>query len=141
MFASHRGTMGSSRFATIVGQRGMPLSTAHGLAARHGSAEQGTRTRGISLRADRSRGRDTVQLSTVRSGPAGPQERVEWMDALRDCQDRITTLKNNRGLGQKAGEHHRSLEGVTNEIVAYKEWVGDIFSIILHPFLINTRHL
>ena len=50
MFATHRGSMSTSRLPTIVGQTGVPLGLAHGLGGRHGSAELGNRPRGRAQR-------------------------------------------------------------------------------------------
>ena len=113
MFAQGRGSQMLASHTTIVGQRGIPVGMDYGQRyGQHGSAEHGTRTRGRSSRSgrsDRSRERDSgepVLGTVIRSGPAGPQERMEWLDALQDCQTRIQTLEaNNRSLAQKAAEH------------------------------------
>ena len=57
---------------------------------RHGSDERSA------SRRRRSRGRSAesfAEHANIRSGPAGPQERVEWMEALTDVQTRIHTLE------------------------------------------------
>ena len=104
-------------------------TTVHGPSGRHGCAEHGSDThgrlsRGHSSRSDRSRERSGSQpiLGTViRSGPAGPQERQEWMDALADCKKRITTLEaSNRNLAQRSAEHDHKFQFVGDDIAAHK---------------------
>ena len=139
MFALGRGSQTTSSHLTIVGQRGIPIGMDYGQAsARHGSAELGSiHRRGRSPRSERSRDRSDrsgseqpVLGTVVRSGPAGQQERVEWIDALHDCKTRIKTLEqNNRTLAQKAAEHDNNFKIVADDIAEYKVWMnGVIFS-------------
>ena len=115
-----------------MAHHGIPLgTTAHGPSGRHGSTEHGSSTRGRSSRGhssrgDRSRersdnGSQPVLGTVIRSGPAGPQERQEWMDALADCKERISTLEtNNRNLAQRSAEHDHKFKIVGDDIAAYK---------------------
>ena len=128
MFSTHRGSMSTSRLPTIVGQTGVPLGLAHGLGGRHGSAELGNRSRG---RVQRSRERNTEADARVRSGPAGPQERIEWMDALNDCKTRITALEtNNRNIAQTVGSNTEKINTLAADIQAYKNYLNCIILLM-----------
>ena len=112
----------------VVGPRGQRVI--HDQFTRHGSDERGTSSR----RRQRSRDRPDTQRGSslptggIRSGPAGVQERIEWMDALQECDRRITQLEqSNRNLAQSFAhteqvtrDHTGRLQVIGQDIPAYK---------------------
>ena len=67
--------------------------------ARHGSAEQGRRPRAASRDGRRTvSGSGSRPLITGRTQPIGPQEHVEWTEALEYCNDRIDGLERSSRL-------------------------------------------
>ena len=100
--------------SAIMGQFGNTVSP--GQFVRHGSDE---RSSGSHRRQNRSRertigGRTQSQPTLeLRTGPAGVQERQEWMEALADVKERVTTLERNDRT--KAGKIFR-LESAYTEV-------------------------
>ena len=66
-------------------------------------------------------------MGTIRSGPAGPQERLDWLKALIDVKERLKTREtSNRTLAQKAAEHDQNFKVTADEIAAYKTWMSGV---------------
>ena len=141
--AMNPGATGAASLSTItrrsteqvMGMRGQAMP-AYGF-LRHGSVERGLPTRYPSAPAfnrQRSRdGRDGRSGPDVRSGPAGPQERQEWLDALQDVKERVGTLESiqrnhaqsiagNSGLIEKLNS---KLSATDEDIVKYKEYISN----------------
>ena len=87
---------GAGTIPTVCDSRGMRVSPLRfSMGGRHGSAEPWSIAGHI--RRPRSRDRDRVTFEdthvNVRSGPAGPEERKSWLDALNDMTTRLTPLE------------------------------------------------
>ena len=133
-FSSRFGRAYGLPSSTIMGQYGNTVSP--GQFVRHGSDE---RSSGSHRRQNRSRERTAGRTQSqptleLRTGPAGVQERQEWMEALADVKERVTTLERNDRA--KAGNIFRIESAVTEiadkvlsmdkDIVAYKAYLTGI---------------
>ena len=96
---------------------------------RHGHAEHGTRPR------HRSRDRvSDVRVQNVRARPAGPEERLDWMQALENFEDRVDSLERHSRLQAQTIAHlNESLEDArrrvfesNTDIEKYKAFIGTV---------------
>ena len=135
-----RAGMANYSGAPIMGQRGMRVL--QGQFVEHGSMELDDDAR--RNRRNRSRDRPGGRASTtggagVRTGPAGPQERMEWMEALENCRQRISTIEaSNRNLAQSCAhvehvtrQHTDKLSVLEEDYPKYKAWVSEV--LFKHP--------
>ena len=103
--------------AVIGGARGQLVSPGHHV--RHGRPERRNFPRQRSRESrDEARRAESLISSLSQWGPTGPQERQEWMDALADVKERVTSVENNqRNLAQSlaAAEHVRACQGVISQ--------------------------
>ena len=114
---------------TIVGPTGVPMTGRYyGLPGRHGSVEPGVRPRDRDGdRGDRRLNRSRERQPQLLVGPAGPMERQDWLDALNDCKERISTLeKSDRNKASTLAEHAQYFKIVSDDITNYKEWLNGI---------------
>ena len=107
------------------------------MVAEHGF---GARAQARSLpagRRPRSREGRASALPDIRAGPAGEQERQEWLDALQDVKERVTTLENVQrshaqsiaGNSSLINEVNLKLGNATEDIANYKTYLqGCLFS-------------
>ena len=131
----------------VIGQRGQRVLP--GQFVHHGSTENKS-----SSRRPRSRDRrdhdDVMRGSNggptnIRSGPAGVQERMEWLDALADVKQRITSIETtNRSLAQSCAHseevtrnHTHRLQIIEDDIPKYKEYIQAV--IFNHPSSIDKK--
>ena len=108
----------------VIGMRGDYVDP--GQFVRHGSDEQGShRSRGgIGRRIpstprvrSRERGErsETPTHQRVRAGPAGQEERRDWLDALRDVTERLGALETaTRHNAQTASKHTLQIDELQN---------------------------
>ena len=126
------------RTSSANDMRGLPMPPYGFL--RHGSDEHGfgARAAARSLPAGRkARSRDGRDLPDIRSGPAGVQERTEWLDALQDVKERISTVETTQrshaqsiaGNSALINEVNLKLGNATEDIANYKTYIqGCLFS-------------
>ena len=132
LFSSRFGRNYNSAAGAVTGQFGNTVMP--GQFVRHGSDERSS----SSLRRNRSRDRPMSQPAPqVCSGPAGVQERQEWLDALSNVQERVSVLeRNDRNLAGHitkleavATDHDAKFTVVGEDIAAYKHYLtGILFS-------------
>ena len=98
---------------------------------RHGSDERGFGSRSLPPRRPRSRdGRGNT--SEIRSGPAGHEERREWLDALEDVKERVKTIETTQrshaqsiaGNSSLIEKLHAKIGATDVDIVNYKEYIS-----------------
>ena len=84
---------------------------------RHGSEEHGSAsrrstvlTRSVSVHHRRPRSRDRNDDPGIRLGPAGVQERTDWLHALEDLEERVRTIESTQR------NHAQSIAGNTSLI-------------------------
>ena len=123
---------------------GVPLSGPQGgdIGARaraavfgHGSAAGASYPRSEREREGRGRSLSGLERDPdIRTGPAGPQERGDWMDALRDANERNLTLENLARThaqtiasnAQIVANVNEKLVSTVEDIAAYKLWVNKV---------------
>ena len=100
-----------------------PYRSASPSASRHGSGARFPTT-GPSSRADRERDRPGASPhgARIRSAPVGPQEELDWMQALADERNRVETLE--RKLTTQAG-HASTIEAKLNLVITQVQSLTD----------------
>ena len=110
--------------ARVTGPRGQLISPGHFV--RHGSPDRRSEPRRPRSRDPRT---SSQNEATLRSGPAGPMERQEWVDALANVQERITTVeRSQRNLAQNVAavevvgrNNTDNIQSMATDIGKYKE--------------------
>ena len=122
----------SNHALPIYGSRGQQVSPGHFVG--HGSAERRYRSRDsagaragsrrVVSPSSRSIPTSAGDRAEVRSGPAGEQERVEWLDALRDVEQRVRTVE---GQQRTCAQSIATLElALSHQARAYTDMDEDI---------------
>ena len=133
--------------AVQVSRLNNPVRSSSASLARHGIAEHGRRPRQLSR--DSRRASNSRTRVTGRATPAGPQEQMEWTDALERCNDKIDSLeRSNRQLAQTIAQVNTEsaatrsrMQDIVTDIIAYKEFVGSVHNnmekVVTHTHLVS----